>query len=78
MIPEAVEQNQIGLANGFSRVVSVLGSAVIFMFGPKLWDMNFKYPFFLGAILGLITVAVTVILVKEDTERYEKPKKGYI
>lgn len=75
LIPEAVEQNQIGLANGFSRVVSVLGSAVIFMFGPKLWDMNFKYPFFLGAILGLITVAVTVILVKEDTERYEKPKK---
>lgn len=75
LIPEAVDENQIGLANGFSRVVSVLGSALIFMLGPKLWEANNKYPFFLGAILGLVTVIITVFLVKEDTSKYEKPKK---
>jgi len=75
LIPEAVDESQIGLANGFSRVVSVLGSAIIFMLGPMLWEANNKYPFFLGAILGLVTVIITVFLVKEDTSKYEKPKK---
>ncbi|GFR35860.1 MFS transporter [Thermobrachium celere] len=75
LIPEAVDENQIGLANGFARVVSVVGSAIIFMLGPKLWDINFKYPFYLGAVLGLLTVIITVFLVSEDTSKYEKPNR---
>lgn len=75
LIPEAVDEKELGLANGFARVVSVIGSAIIFMLGPSLWEKNYKYPFYLGAILGLLTVVVTVFLVREDTSKYEKPKK---
>ncbi|WDC85578.1 MFS transporter [Caloramator sp. mosi_1] len=60
LIPEAVDEKELGLANGFARVVSVIGSAIIFMLGPSLWEKNFKYPFYLGAILGLVTVVITV------------------
>ncbi|WP_027308142.1 MFS transporter [Caloramator sp. ALD01] len=75
LIPEAVDEKELGLANGFARVVSVIGSAIIFMLGPSLWEKNYKYPFYLGAILGLVTVVITVFLVREDTSKYEKPNK---
>lgn len=65
MIPETVDNKQLGLANGFSKVVSVLGSAIIFVAGPALWDKGSYLPFFLAAALALSSVAVTAIIVKE-------------
>lgn len=38
LIPETVEEHQLGLANGFSKVISVLGAGFIFVMGPKLWE----------------------------------------
>lgn len=65
LIPEMVEENQLGLANGFSKVISILGSAVIFITGPILWKLHHSIPFFIAAFLGLITVLVTVAFIKE-------------
>ncbi|WP_160035431.1 MFS transporter [Paenibacillus sp. An7] len=71
LIPETVEESQLGLANGFSKVVSVLGGAFIFIMGPLLWDStsslnkNHSLPFFVSAVLGILTVIITLALIKE-------------
>lgn len=75
LIPESVDDNQLGLANGFSRVISVLGMALIFTTGTSLWDKNHALPFLLAAALALISVMITVIFVKEDPCKYSKPTK---
>jgi MFS family permease len=78
LIPETVDENQLGLANGFSKVVSVLGGAFIFIMGPKLWDStsllnkNHSLSFLVSAILGMVTVVVTVVLIKEKCKPCEK------
>lgn len=75
LIPETVSDKQLGLANGFSKVVSVLGSAIIFVAGPQLWNSQHYLPFLIAAVLGLLTVAVTVCLVKENPDNAQSPAK---
>lgn len=75
LIPEVVEDKQLGLANGFSKIVSVLGSGVILLTGASLWEQNHKYPFLLAAALGIISVLIGGLLVKEDPTKYSKPAK---
>lgn len=75
LIPESVDDSQLGLANGFSRVVSVLGMALIFVTGTSLWEVNHVLPFLLAAALALVSVMVTVLFVKEDPDKYAKPTK---
>jgi MFS family permease len=65
LIPEMVDGKQLGLANGFSKVISILGSALIFITGPILWKINHSIPFLVAAFLGLLTVLITVVLIKE-------------
>lgn len=78
LIPETVDESQLGLANGFSKVVSVLGGAFIFVIGPKLWESssplnkNHGLAFFVSAFLGILTVVVTILLVKEKKISKEK------
>jgi len=69
LIPEMVSDKQLGLANGFSKIVSVLGSAVVFLLGPSLWAKGQYLPFFLAAFLSIITVVPTTLLLKEDTTK---------
>lgn len=75
LIPEVVENEQLGLANGFSKIVSVLGSGVILLAGPTLWDMNHTYPFLFASALGILSVMVGGITVKENPNHYSKPNK---
>lgn len=95
LIPETVDENKLGFANGFSRVVSILGAGFIFITGPMLFNSksvlnkNHCLPFFVAAFLGIITVAVTVLLIEEkeqvlkkkpekiksDSMKYKSPKK---
>lgn len=81
LIPETVDESQLGLANGFSKVVSVLGGAFVFVAGPKLWEstsflnINHGLPFFVSAILGIITVLVTMIFIKEENKSDIEKKK---
>lgn len=75
MIPETVDENQLGLANGFSKVVSVLGSAVIFVVGPSLWEKGHYLPFFLAAALALGSVIITALFIKEKSTNVKSPAK---
>jgi len=76
LIPEIVDNNQLGLANGFSKIISVLGSGIVFVAGPMLWNINHSYPFFLAAALALTAVLVTSAMVKESPGKVEeKPSK---
>lgn len=82
LIAETVDESQLGLANGFSKVVSVLGGAFIFILGPILWDStsplnkNHGLSFFVSAFLGILTVIITLALIKEKkTITTTKPTK---
>jgi MFS family permease len=75
LIPEVVEENQLGLANGFSKIISVLGSGIILLTGPMLWDINHVFPFLAAALLGIISVLIGTIPIKENQDKYNKPNK---
>lgn len=69
LIPELVGNEQLGFANGFSKIVSVLGSAVIFLAGPSLWAKGHYLPFILAALLSLVSVIPATMALKEDPDR---------
>lgn len=75
LIPEQVDENQLGLANGFSKIISVLGSGLILFTGPMLWEKSHSLPFFMAAFLGLITVLIGISLIHEKTANLNKPSK---
>jgi MFS family permease len=75
LIPEVVEEKQLGLANGFSKIISVLGSGVILLTGPMLWDINHSFPFLAAALLGIISVLIGTLPIKENQDKYSKPNK---
>lgn len=75
LIPEVVEDNQLGLANGFSKIVSVLGSGVILLTGPMLWNINHFFPFLAAGFLGIFSVLAGALPIKENPDKYTKPTK---
>ena len=75
LIPEVVEESQLGLANGFSKIVSVLGSGIILLTGTRLWAINHAFPFLVAAALGLVSVLIGGILIKENRDNYTQPEK---
>ena len=75
LIPEVVEDKQLGLANGFSKIVSVLGSGVILLTGPMLWNINHTFPFLAAACLGIVSVLIGALPIKENPDKYTKPTK---
>ena len=75
LIPEVVEESQLGLANGFSKIVSVLGSGIILLTGTRLWAINHSFPFLVAAALGLVSVLIGGILIRENRENYTQPEK---
>ena len=75
LIPEVVEESQLGLANGFSKIVSVLGSGIILLTGTRLRAINHAFPFLVAAALGLVSVLIGGILIKENRDNYTQPEK---
>lgn len=75
LIPELVDENQLGLANGFSKIISIIGSGFILFVGPMLWNQNQKLPFFVSAFIGLATVLIGICLIKEPIKDTKKPSK---
>jgi predicted MFS family arabinose efflux permease len=53
----------------------VLGSAVIFISGPMLWNAGHFLPFLVAALLSLSSVVVTAIFIKEDNQKTSTPTK---
>lgn len=70
-----MKEKQLGLANGFSKIISVLGSGVILLTGPMLWDINHIFPFLAAALLGIISVLIGTLPIKENQDKYSKPNK---
>lgn len=82
LIPEVVDESQLGAANGFARVISVLGGAFIFIAGPIFWNMkstiNYHHSlaFFIAALLAILTVVVTFFFIKENPDKsMDRPKR---
>ncbi len=75
LIPEAVDEKQLGLANGFSKILSILGSGVILLAGPMLWDMDHRLPFFLAAVIALVSVLSTLFFIHEKPGEGKKTEK---
>lgn len=75
LIPETVEKNELGLANGFSKIISVLGSGVILVIGPMLWNINHSFPFLAAGFLGIVSVLAGILPIRERKENYGKPAR---
>lgn len=73
LMPEVVEDNQLGLANGFSKIISVLGSGIILVTGPMLWEKNPSLPFLAAGVLGIVSVLIGTLPIKENKDKYTKP-----
>ena len=75
LIPEAVDEKQLGLANGFSKILSILGSGVILVAGPILWQMDQKLPFILAAVIAVVSVLASIFLIKEKPGEGKRAEK---
>lgn len=75
LIPEVVDDGKLGLAIGFSKIISVLGSGIILLTGPRLWNINHCYPFLAAGILGIVSVLAGTLPIKENKDKYTKPNK---
>ncbi|MGL4759885.1 MAG: MFS transporter [Sarcina sp.] len=75
LMPESVEKNQIGLVNGWGKLLMSLGGVIFFLFGVSLYNINPIYPFILVLILLLIPTLLAMFLIKEDNSKFKKPSK---
>ncbi|MGL4739767.1 MAG: MFS transporter [Sarcina sp.] len=75
LMPESVEKNQIGLVNGWGKLLMSLGGVIFFLFGVNLYNSNHLYPFILVLILLLVPTLIAMALIKEDNSKFQKPSK---
>lgn len=75
LMPEAVEPNQIGLVNGWGKLLLSLGGVIFFLFGVHLYEQNHMYPFILVLLLLLVPTLFAMFLIKEDNSKFQKPSK---
>ncbi|MGL4655201.1 MAG: MFS transporter [Sarcina sp.] len=75
LMPESVEKNQIGLVNGWGKLLMSLGGVIFFIFGVNLYNKNHVYPFILVLALLLIPTLIAMFMIKEDNSKFQKPSK---
>ena len=75
LMPESVEKNQIGLVNGWGKLLMSLGGVIFFLFGVELYNEHHIYPFILVLLLLLIPTLIAMYFVKEDNSKFTKPSK---
>lgn len=75
LMPESVGKNQIGLVNGWGKLLMSLGGVIFFLFGVELYNRQHIYPFILVLILLLVPTLIAMFLVKEDNSKFQKPSK---
>lgn len=75
LMPESVEKNQIGLVNGWGKLLMSLGGVIFFVFGVSLYNINPIYPFILVLVLLLVPTLFAMFLIKEDNSKFQKPSK---
>ncbi|MGL5617023.1 MAG: MFS transporter [Sarcina sp.] len=75
LMPESVEENQIGLVNGFGKLLLSLGGVIFFAIGVSLYNKAVILPFILVAVLLFIPTILAMLKVKEDPSKFQKPAK---
>lgn len=74
LMPDVTPRKMRSKANSIINLMGGIGSVIAYMIGSKLWDVNSKYPFYLAAILMLISFITLFNSIKEkrDVIGYEK------
>jgi MFS family permease len=68
LMPDITPPPHRSKANGVINLMGGVGSVIAFFVGSKLYDLNRAYPFYLAAILLLISVAVLFFNIKEKRD----------
>lgn len=55
-------------ANGVINLMGGVGSVIAFLVGSKLYDLNHAYPFYMAAVLLLVSVAILFFNIKEKRD----------
>ncbi|WP_297632945.1 MFS transporter [uncultured Clostridium sp.] len=74
-MPEAVEDNQIGLVTGLGKLFFSLGGVIVFFTGVLLFNISKPLPFLIVAIVVIAPILLATFTVKEDTTKFNKPAK---
>lgn len=74
LMPDITHKENRSKSNGIINFMGGIGAVIAYFIGSKLWDMNEKYPFYLSAVLMIISFIVLFIFIKEkrDVIEYEK------
>lgn len=74
LMPDITHKENRSKSNGIINFMGGIGAVIAYFIGSKLWDMNEKYPFYLSAVLMLVSFIVLFIFIKEkrDVIEYEK------
>lgn len=77
LMPDITYKENRSKANGIINFMGGVGAVIAYFIGSKLWDMDQKYPFYLSALLMLISFIVLFSFIKEkrDVIEYEKSEK---
>lgn len=65
LMPDITPSKYRSQANGVINLMGGLGSIIAFIGGAMLYDMNPTYPFYLGAVLVVISAVLVFIFIKE-------------
>ncbi len=65
LMPDITPSKYRSQANGVINLMGGLGSIIAFIGGAKLYEMNPTYPFYLGAVLVVISAILVFIFIKE-------------
>ena len=74
-MPEAVEEDQIGIVNGWGKLFYAIGGIIIYGVGTILFNMNPMYPLIIAMLFVLVPTLIASFTVKEDPTKFAKPTK---
>lgn len=70
LMPDATPPTLRSRANGIITAMGGLGTIIAFSLGGKLFNINPKYPFLMGAAIMIIALVVLLVFHKEPKEPY--------
>lgn len=68
LMPDITPPQHQSKANGVINFMGGLGAAIALFIGSKLYDVNTAYPFYMGAVIMLISAAVLYFKIKEQRD----------
>jgi maltose/moltooligosaccharide transporter len=75
LMPDITPSNKRSQANGIINFMGGLGSIAAFLGGSKLYDIDTRYPFWLGSGLVIVAVILVFIFVREPKDYEENTEK---